>query len=197
MDVDAQPENEDVPRPRPQLTTNCGLLAEVPECLPTVAQWLHCEWYAARGMSPQETENLLTERMRRSRLPMCAVALRNGEAVGTASLLAYECPEVHADPRSVLADVFVPESQRGQGIASSLCRWMIDLAAAMGVEQLFVMTAGPPVLYKRLGWRTVQRNLPGPRGQKITLLVLDVGASRLEGAPGRRDVTHKIDVPPD
>lgn len=127
---------------------------------------------------------------------MCAVALRDGEAVGTASLLAYECPEVHADPRSVLADVFVPKSHRGRGIASSLCRWMIDLAAAMGVEELFVMTAGPPVLYKRLGWRTVQRNLPGPRGQKITLLVLDVGAFRLEGAPGHGKATHTIDVPP-
>ncbi|QDU41232.1 Acetyltransferase (GNAT) family protein [Maioricimonas rarisocia] len=166
------------------MTSNieCHLLIDGRQWSPTVAGWLHREWYAARGTLLPEMQRQLEQRSNRRSLPLAAVALRDGTAIGTASLVSYECPAVHPEPRCFLADVYVLPPCRGQGVATTLCRWMIETARQLGLPELFVMTARPPLLYKRLGWRVVQENLAGPRARNVTMMVLPLST---EGEAGQ------------
>jgi GNAT superfamily N-acetyltransferase len=89
-------------------------------------------------------------------LPIAWVA-HDGEVVlGTAALRTTDLPGFdHLTPW--LSGVFVfPEYQR-RGIGTSLCRHVETFAETMGHRTLYLFTLDQQVLYRRLGWRYLQK----------------------------------------
>lgn len=79
-----------------------------------------------------------------------------GELVGTASLVDEDL-----DPRPWLspwlASVYVLPEWRGRGIASMLVHRVEQEARQAGIKRLYLFTPDQQALYRRLGWRELER----------------------------------------
>jgi GNAT superfamily N-acetyltransferase len=104
-----------------------ALLADHPEQLPTVADWIYREWASRRpGSSPQQVAERLRPHLGRDRLPLMVLAL-DGAAC-------------------------VPEARRGAGIGSMLVGAAEAEAARLGVRTLHLFTPDRQRFYAALGW---------------------------------------------
>ncbi|WP_423823735.1 GNAT family N-acetyltransferase [Salinisphaera sp. SPP-AMP-43] len=100
-------------------------------------------------------------------VPSVFVASRQGQPVGTASLVSQD---MNARPELTpwLASVYVVPEARGQGIASALVQRVEREARHAGVERLYLYTPDQQRLYQRLGWQA-QEHLEY-RGEHVTLM---------------------------
>jgi GNAT superfamily N-acetyltransferase len=91
-----------------------------------------------------------------TRLPMAWVAYEGQTVLGTAALRTADLPGFeHLTPW--LSGVFVfPEHQR-RGIGKALCRHVEAFAETMGHKALYLFTLDQQALYKRLGWRYLEK----------------------------------------
>ncbi len=89
-------------------------------------------------------------------LPMAWVAHDGGTVLGTAALRTTDLSGFdHLTPW--LSGVFVfPEYQR-RGIGTALCQHVEAFAQTMGHKTLYLFTLDQQVLYKRLGWRYLEK----------------------------------------
>ena len=132
-------------------------LADYPSHLPAVAAWQH----AAFGyLTPTTTLDDRTARLRRSlqkdALPMALIALsEGGTLLGSAGLLPTTITHSHLTPW--LSSVYVPEEQRGKGLASALSLRAESEAARLGFDRIYLFTPRSEALYARIGWRTFER----------------------------------------
>ncbi len=83
-------------------------------------------------------------------------AEEGGKVLGRASLyLIYN--DLHSEPYGLLEDVFVEETERGQGLGTALTKMIIDEAKAQGCKKLIANSrySRPEVhkMYEKIGFK--------------------------------------------
>ena len=158
------------------LEVNIKYLAERPDAVPILAQWLFDEWgYRSPDGTVKGMMDNLNQRLNRDRLPMALVALRHGEPVGTASLRVREV-EIRPEYEHWLGTVYVHELYRGKGVGSLLIESAAEEAGRLGIDELYLYTRRTRTegLYARLGWVSVER--PSYRGRPAVTMKKVVAA---------------------
>lgn len=132
-------------------------LADHPTLAPQLAEWHHAEW---RDLLPWWTaesalEELNTHRQRRH-LPTTLVALEGSRPLGSVSLLEEDLPEWR-QLGPWIASLYVVPDARGRGVGRQLVTRCCSEAAALGVDRVYLFTAGQENYYLRQGWDPVTR----------------------------------------
>jgi N-acetylglutamate synthase-like GNAT family acetyltransferase len=130
-------------------------LADRPEYLPQLAQWLHDEWdHMYPGATLETRTTRLRNQMRRGVIPLTVVAHAEGRALGTASLIESDL-EDRPDLTPWLASVFVGPEFRGRGVGGKLVRAIMDEAGRMDLAEFHLWTDKEAGFYKTLGWEAM------------------------------------------
>lgn len=150
-------------------------LADRPQHLPALAEWLHAQW---GSLTPASTLSTRAEKMRgqlqRAAVPCAFVALDGDHLAGTASLVENDM-EVHPTWSPWLASVYVHRDFRRRGIGSALAERVVEEARALGVGRLYLFTPDQQRLYERLGWQRLREERY--RGWAVTVMVRDLAGS--------------------
>jgi len=134
-------------------------LAERPDLLPVVATWIYQEWWTrVDGASAGTLTDLLGTHMALDQMPLTLVATLETLPVGTATLLAHDVgTEQWPQLSPWLAAVYVVPEYRYRGSGAALVNTIVEIASALGVEALYLQTAGSDRFYARLGWGVLDR----------------------------------------
>ena len=136
-------------------------LADHSERLPEVAT-LHFKEWPELGDSIDAREMRLATCCKREEIPLGVVALDRDILYGFA-LLVLQDFEIRPNLSPWLAGVFVRPQHRMRGVGSGLVVRIEHEARALGFESLYLYTAHSESLYKRLGWKVVERCLHNNR----------------------------------
>jgi predicted N-acetyltransferase YhbS len=122
-----------------------------PHLVEPVARLIYEEFWKERKGG--HTVESLTAHLRTAtdpeRIPLCLVALVDGEFAGTVNLIDNDdAKRAHLHPW--LAAMVVAERFRGQGIGTQLVRALLAEAARLGFDRVYFGTDGP-AFYTRLG----------------------------------------------
>lgn len=122
-------------------------LAERPDLLPTVAEWIYNEWWTeVEGASVGTLADLLRAHLVRDQIPLTLVASLNRCPVGTATLLAHDVEtEEWPDLTPWLAAVYVMPEYRRRGVGAALIQSIVEKAGRSGLGRS---------TYRRLGEKT-------------------------------------------
>ena len=132
-------------------------LADHPETLDTLVQWLHREWGHVRGGETlEQRRKRFAGSLNRDRIPLTVVALEAGELLGSASLIAHDM-ETRMELTPWLASVFVGEQYRRRGVGAELVRRIMAEAGKLEVPLLYLYTVHSERLYAPLGWTVAER----------------------------------------
>ena len=132
-------------------------LADHPETLETIVQWMHEEWGGVRGGETlEQRRKRFAGSMNRDRIPLAVVALEAGKVLGSASLVAHDM-ETRMELTPWLASVFVGEQYRRRGVGAELVRRIMAEAAKLKVPLLYLYTVHSEKLYASLGWSVMER----------------------------------------
>jgi len=143
-------------------------LVERPDLVDQVAAWGFAEWgHLTPGQTLQSRTGEVRAGANADRVPIVLVALDDDDAiVGTASLVF---DDLEGDPRNPwLANVFVPDDHRGEGIASALVDAIEVRARRLGYATLYLFTTSAAQLYARLGWSALEQR--EHRGEHIQVM---------------------------
>jgi predicted N-acetyltransferase YhbS len=94
-----------------------------------------------------------------ARVPLCRVAVCDGQAVGVVNLVESD-DEQHVEWTPWLAGMVVAQAWRGRGVGSRLVRTLLDDARGLGVARVYFGTDGPG-FYTRLGAQHHEQPRPG------------------------------------
>jgi predicted N-acetyltransferase YhbS len=135
-------------------------LAEHPEWLPVVADWIYSEWWASvDGMSVGEISDLLRAHLVLDQIPLTLVASLDRRPVGTVTLLAHdEGTEQWPHLSPWLAALYVVPRWRRRGIGGALVSATAARAGALGATALYLLTTEREDFYGGLGWQVMHRN---------------------------------------
>jgi len=142
-------------------------LADVPEHMPVIAGWLNGEWGVIRNEPMEQTLALLRSNTLKDQWPFVLVALENDTPVGTASLILDDMP-TRPEFSPWLADVYVPNTKRKEGIGKKLVEAVAAEATRLGVEKIYLFTASNTKLYELLGWQLLERT--EYRGEPVRIM---------------------------
>ncbi|MGI9088696.1 MAG: GNAT family N-acetyltransferase [Chthoniobacterales bacterium] len=156
-------------------------LADYPEYLPQLADWLFAQWGALLDEeSPTARRDKLKTHLHRDQLPIAWVAHAEGQLLGTASLRVYDL-DGREDLSPWLGGVFVGAEFRHRGIGAALCAAVEEEARSRRIETLYLFTLDQQAWYARLGWKVVGpcvwqerpgeimcKQLPGSRQRSAT-----------------------------
>jgi len=125
-------------------------LFDVPQHREAIASLIHHEfWTDVPGASVQRMAERLLKADGADAVPLCRVALLEGQPVGVVNLVDND-DERHTEWHPWLAGMVVAADHRGQGIGSTLVRTLLDDARGLGFERVYFGTDGPG-FYTRLG----------------------------------------------
>lgn len=146
-------------------------LADVPECVDTLARWHHAQWSELirdwpLAMARAELQEHLTQRM----LPTTLVLHLDDELAGSVSLLEQDVPEF-ADLGPWLASLYVAPVHRGKGLGARLLGAAMRHAQRCGVARLYLFTPEHREFYARHGWQTMESRHLG--AQPVTIMAFD------------------------
>lgn len=77
---------------------------------------------------------------------LCVAVRKDGEQVAMARVVTDRATFAY------LADVYVLEEHRGQGLAQAMVRWLQEHAELQGLRRWLLMTVDAHSLYETLGW---------------------------------------------
>jgi predicted N-acetyltransferase YhbS len=125
-------------------------LFQRPEHRAAVAALIHHEfWTEVPGASVARMDARLATADHADRVPLCLVALHQGEPIGVVNLVDND-DEDHTDWHPWLAGMVVAEPWRGRGVGSALVRSLLGHARRLGFERVY-LGADAPAFYERLG----------------------------------------------
>lgn len=125
-------------------------LFEQPALRPAVAQLIHDEfWTSVPGATAEGMAQRLTRAARADSVPLCRVAVHEGQAIGAVNLVEHDDDD-HLDWTPWLAGMVVAAPWRGHGVGSLLVRTLLGDARRLGVPRVYFGTDGPG-FYTRLG----------------------------------------------
>ena len=149
-------------------------LAEHVDAIPTLASWVKNEWgYLLPGVTLEE---LVSEFEKRTthKIPGTLVALEDGKAIGTASIVKYDM-STRRELSPWMASVYVVPEFRNRGIGSELVRAIVREAETLGLEKLYLFTPDRMDFYSRLGWKVFERT--EYCGKEVTIMLCIVSGS--------------------
>jgi len=147
-------------------------LADAPEIVPLLAQWHHDYWGTLTGACKIEKRiKRLKVHLQRNAIPTTFVAWLEGQAVGSASLVANDIEEL-SEWIPWLANVYVLPEHRRQGIGSRLVQRVAAEAVALGYPRLYLYTLDQVHFYEIMGWQT--SHLRYYRGHDMTVMTRDL-----------------------
>ena len=125
-------------------------LFEHPALRPAVARLIHDEfWTTVPGATAEGMAQRLTAANRADAVPLCRVAVLDGQAIGAVNLVESDDDD-HTDWTPWLAGMVVAAPWRGRGVGSLLVRTLLADARRLGVGRVYFGTDGPG-FYTRLG----------------------------------------------
>ena len=134
-------------------------LFERPELREAAARLIHeAFWTHVPGASVGRMAARLLEAGAADRVPICRVAVHDGQAIGVVNLVEND-DDRRTDWTPWLAGMVVAAPWRGRGIGSRLVRTLLDDARRLGVSRVWFGTDGPG-FYTRLG--AVHHEQPRP-----------------------------------
>lgn len=134
-----------------------GDLGDYRELLPTLARWHFDQWGLLTGASTfDDYVALLGAAAESRRVPSVLVAVREGQVLGSANLVASDLPP-RPELTPWLGQLFVEPSRRRDGIGAALVCAVRERARQCGYERVLLYTSGTlPQYYSRLGWRVIE-----------------------------------------
>lgn len=130
-------------------------LSEVPHYAEQLARWHVEEWSPIiPGFNVPDMIAEFATHDGGAKIPTTVVALAGDTLLGSVSLLEND----HDDIRAYspwLASLYVRPESRGTGLGIALVRHCEALAHGLGVERLYLYTAGQEPFYRKLGWHDV------------------------------------------
>ena len=131
-------------------------LRDYPEAIPIAAQWRFDQWgHEIPGSSLETFTQFLRQGLRKDGLPQTWIALSSHRVIGVASLAKYDM-HTRQDLSPWLVGVYVNKADRGHGTGSALVSYVVERAAEMGIETLWLFTPDQEHFYQRLGWQSVE-----------------------------------------
>jgi GNAT superfamily N-acetyltransferase len=130
-------------------------IAERPDLVPVVAGWLWDAFWQKDGHTLKQTEAAVADWTSSSGPPQGFVLLVDGEAVGTASLVAHDLDQ-RRDLTPWLANVFVKPEARRRGHVGKLVAAVEEACRAASISPVWLYTHTAEHLYAKAGWRTVE-----------------------------------------
>lgn len=128
-------------------------LHERPDALNTIASWIDRQWGAFSGRSLSETIYRFAREGDQQDLPITLVALDSDKPVGVATLRARDSVDWDPGVTPWICNVYVPEEERGGGVAGKLCEALETLAVTLGYTETYLATEiSEGSLYHRLGY---------------------------------------------
>ena len=143
-------------------------LADYPQYLPTVANWVHTEWgHHNPALTVQDYEATLRKNLVRDTIPLTLLALWDGLPAGTASIFIDDM-DIHPELTPWLAAVYVPVDHREKGIGSKLVGAIEEKARSLHIARLYLWTPDKEHFYSQLNWTVIER--PVHLHQKVVLM---------------------------
>lgn len=147
-------------------------LAETPEIIPLLAKWHHDQWgYLPGARTLAQRITRLQDHLQRDAIPATVVAWKDGQPVGSASLVANDM-EVLAEWIPWLANVFVLPQYRRQGIGAQLVEGIASATINLGYPRLYLYTLDQAHFYEELGWHI--SHVRFYRGHDMTVMTRDL-----------------------
>jgi predicted N-acetyltransferase YhbS len=139
-------------------------LRDCPQWLNTLAQWHHQAW--GSGTLEQRVERL-QKHLDETSVPTSFVAFHQQQPIASISLVHYQ--RLGEAVGSVwLANLFVDESRRCQGIANRLLDHAIGVAREWELSTLYLYATDQQAYYQKRGWQVRRRG--EFRGQPAAVL---------------------------
>jgi predicted N-acetyltransferase YhbS len=141
-------------------------LREQPRHLPTIAGWIHAQWWSTTDTPVRAIEQWLATHLGEAGFPATLVAVAAGEPVASVSLHETEAEDRPAY-RPYLGALFVKPDHRSHGLGMALVRAVEAEAQRLGHPTLYLNAADRLApFYEALGWRVVERGY-GPKQLNI------------------------------
>lgn len=149
------------------------LAPAAPEC-EQLAHWYHAQWGKDAGFTLEDERLRLRKPKDAQGFPHLLAAIDDGQVVGAVQLKRGEMPGF-PEYEHWLGSVYVADSQRGRGLASTLVEHAVKQARSMGISQLYLQTESlDGGLYARLGWKPVVES--DTRGFPVLVMVRGLSA---------------------
>jgi len=148
------------------------LLADHPQLAEQVGRWHLKAWpeeYPKHGLSIAVDDARQTSR--RNSLPLSLIALENGLAVGTISLVEKDL-RGRENLSPWLTSLYVEPKFRFRGLARRLVEAGLDHASRLHISALYLWVVKNARVYERWGWRLVEH--AHFAGQQVWILKGDV-----------------------
>lgn len=122
-------------------------LADRPEILETAAQWFHEKWGIPVEAYRESMEECLGKR---DTVPQWYIAEKGGRIIGGSGVIENDFHD-RKDLSPNVCAVYVEESQRCQGVAGALLRYICADMKEKGINTLYLLTDHTS-FYERYGW---------------------------------------------
>lgn len=140
------------------------------EHVETVARWIYDEWTHMTVDSLDLEVEAVRGRLSDSRIPLCLVALDDGQCIGTVSLFTNDL-DSRPDLIPWLAALYVRQDRRNTGVGGALVEEVVAVARRLGVGRLYLHTETANAYYARKGWRPLFRTIDD-RGEETEVFDL-------------------------
>lgn len=136
-------------------------LREQPHFASLVASRVWDAWWRDKGVPLGYIEELVGHALTADEVPFTMVASRQGEFLGTVSVIENDM-EDRPQYTPWVAAVWVEPKARNEGIGSALVLAAVEAAFRLGFDRLHLCAeAHKTTFYERLGWRPIERNVDG------------------------------------
>ena len=154
-------------------------LKDHPETVRQVASWIYHAFHAENPEASVEgLESRLKPHVNSRSLPMTLVAYSNeGSAVGTVSLIESDWDQ-KPELSPWLAALYVSPEGRKKGVATLLCKKLIEEARALHYEKIYLITVDQQNLYKKMGWTEAGEDRDASTGKKVSIFVFSLRSER-------------------
>ena len=164
-----------MPDPANRNTVTIEHLAEHTDAIPLLATWLLAEW---GHLPPPRTHAgevaTFTERAHRDRVPQTFVAMDGSRPVGMASIEAHDM-STRPELTPWLSAVYVLPAYRRHGVGSALVEAVVDAAARLNLDTLYLFTPDQMPFYRHMGWRGMEQVCF--RGVEVVIMSYDLRSS--------------------
>lgn len=135
-------------------------LVNQPQFLDEVARLSWREWqdiYDQRGQTLEHSRKNYQDRMRIDRLPLTLIAHEDDNLLGMVSLKFHDM-DTRPDLDPWLGGLLVLPQSRNRGIGTMLMHRATEEARRLKIPRLYLWTATAESLYRKLGWRVLDRS---------------------------------------